>query len=192
MNTTPLRAAVLVGSTREGRLGRAVADWVIAQLEQRPDMAVDVIDLAEVDLPPRYPEVFPPAVQAFIARIAVADAFVVVTPEYNHGYPAALKHALDFPYQEWNAKPVGLVTYGARAGGVRAAEQLRQVFAELHAVTMRDQLAIADIGSQVDDTGVLREPGRYHNALKTMADQLAWWAEALRRARTHRPYAAQE
>lgn len=190
MGAGPLRTVVLVGSTREGRLGRAVADWVVGQLQQRSDLTVDVIDLADVDLPPRYPEVFPLAVEAFIARIAAADAFVVITPEYNHGYPAALKHALDFPYQEWNAKPVGLVSYGARAGGVRAAEQLRQVFAELHAVTVRDQLAIADIDSQVDDTGALREAGRYHGALKTMTDQLAWWAEALRRARTDRPYAA--
>lgn len=90
-------------------------------------MALDVIDLADFDLPAVYPRQPGPAAKAFIKRIGRADAFVVVTPEYNHGYPASVKQAIDLPHAEWQRKPVGFVSYGGLAGGVRAVEQLRQV-----------------------------------------------------------------
>ncbi len=186
----PLRLAIIIGSTREGRFGPVVARWFAAQAHQRADMVVDVIDLADADLPVAYPSSSSPAVDAYVERIAGADAFVVVTPEYNHGYPAALKQAIDLPHRQWQAKPVGFVSYGGMSGGLRAVEQLRQVFAELHAVTVRDTVSFHMAHGLFDASGEPREPAGCNAAAKTMLDQLAWWAVALRTARVARPYAA--
>jgi NAD(P)H-dependent FMN reductase len=115
---------------------------------------------------------------------------VVVTPEYNHGYPASLKQAIDLGGREWWAKPVAFVSYGGISGGLRAVEQLRQVFAELHAVTVRDTVSFHGAHGCFDDSGSPRDPSGRNAAAKTMLDQLAWWAYALRDARAVRPYAA--
>lgn len=188
--TNPVRLAVIVGSNREGRFGSTVAEWFVAQAQPRADMAIDVIDLADVDLPIVYPARPSAAVVAYTDRIDQADAFVVVTPEYNHGYPAALKQAIDLAFYEWRAKPVAFVSYGGMAGGLRAVEQLRQVFAELHAVTVRDTVSFHMAHGQFDESGEPREPAGCNAAAKTMLDQLLWWAEALRTARAACPYAA--
>ncbi|MGH8903738.1 MAG: NADPH-dependent FMN reductase [Egibacteraceae bacterium] len=179
----PLRLAVIVGSTRQGRFGGVVAAWFVAQARQRDEWALDVIDLAEVELPMVYPRWPGPAVQAFVERIDRADAFAVVTPEYNHGYPASLKQAIDLSHDRWRAKPVGFVSYGGMAGGLRAVEQLRQVFAELHAVTVRDTVSFHRAHERFDESGEPRDPAGCNVAAKTMLDQLAWWAAALRTAR---------
>lgn len=107
MPEDPLQVAIIVGSTRQGRFGDTVARWFTTQARQRDDMALDVIDLVDVDLPMVYPQRSEPAVEAYIDRIDRADAFVVVTPEYNHGYPASLKQAIDLPRDEGRDKPVG-------------------------------------------------------------------------------------
>ncbi len=138
----PLSVAVIVGSTRPGRIGGTVADWFVGQAAPRGDMVLDVIDLVDVALPPALPVEPHPVVDAYVARLAHADAFVVVTPEYNHGYPASLKQAIDVAHAEWAAKPVGFVAYGGMAGGMRSVEQLRQVFPELHATTIRDVVGL--------------------------------------------------
>jgi NAD(P)H-dependent FMN reductase len=186
----PLRLAVIVGSTREGRAAPKVASWFLDEVRQRGDVVVDSIDLAEADLPAVHPAQPGPRVEAFVERIARADCFVVVTPEYNHGYPASLKQAIDLPYEQWRAKPVGFVSYGGIAGGLRAVEQLRQVYAELHAVTVRDTVSLHNYWELFDPSGDLRDPLRPAAAAKTMLDQLVWWAQALRTARASRPYAA--
>lgn len=184
-----LRVAVIIGSTREGRAGAAIARWFLTQAQQRDDLDLDVIDLLDVVLPVRHPEEPTPELAAYRARLDRADAFVVVTPEYNHGIPASLKHAIDCAQREWNAKPVGFVSYGGIAQGLRAVEQLRLVFAELHAVTMRDGVSINIFDGGVDDNGWVRDTCRAGNAAKTLLDQLEWWATALRDARTAAPYA---
>jgi NAD(P)H-dependent FMN reductase len=194
--TTPLRLAVVVGSTRPGRQGRVIADWFVARAARRPDLDVDLIDLLAVDLPAHLPDGPDPRVVAYTRRIDAADAFVVVTPEYNHGYPAPLKQAIDLAHHEWFAKPVGFVGYGGMAGGMRAVEQLRQVFAELHAVTVRDTVGFhglrgfdAELGP-LDVGGWPVDPEGAAGAAATMLEQLVWWADALRAARAARPYAA--
>jgi NAD(P)H-dependent FMN reductase len=183
VSETPLQLAVIVGSTREGRFGGTVARWFVDHAQQRTDMALDVIDLVDIDLPMTYPHQPPPKVQAYIDRIGRADAFVVITPEYNHGYPASLKQAIDIPHQQWREKPVGFVSYGGIGGGLRAVEQLRQVFAELHTVTMRDAVSFHMAWEQFEPSGDPCEPARCNRAAKAMLDQLAWWATALRTAR---------
>lgn len=185
-----LRVAVVIGSTRAGRFGPTVARWFVGQAQERADLALDVIDLAEADLPSVYPDAPDPAVDAFAARIGQAEAFVIVTPEYNHGYPASLKQAIDLSMQEWKAKPVAFVSYGGISGGLRAVEQLRQVFAELHAVTIRDTVSFAMASGRFDGGGNLRHPDDPEAATKVLLDELVWWATALRDARAARPYAA--
>jgi NAD(P)H-dependent FMN reductase len=178
-----LQLAVIVGSTREGRFGGVVADWFAARAWARDDMTLDVIDLAEVDLPAVLPRHRPPAVEEFAARIDRADAYVVVTPEYNHGYPASLKQAIDLVHAEWRAKPVGFVSYGGISGGLRAVEQLRLVFAELHATTVRDTVSFHLAHTQFDERGEPRDPDGSSAAATTMLDEIAWWGRALRTAR---------
>jgi len=109
-------------------------------------------------------------------------------PEYNHSFPAPLKNAIDWHFKEWQAKPIGFVSYGGISGGLRAVEQLRQVFAELHAVTVRDTASFHGVWAQFDSDGRPKDPGVCERAAKSMLDQLAWWGDALREARTRRPY----
>ncbi|MFI2207388.1 NADPH-dependent FMN reductase [Streptomyces sp. NPDC020192] len=194
---TPLRVAVLVGSVREGRQGRAVADWFLGTAAADPGLDLDVIDLAEVDLPlvlPGWGGKPSPETAAVLRgvspRLAAADAFVVVTPEYNHSFPAALKNFIDWHHpQQWQAKPVGFVSYGGLGGGLRAVEQLRLVFAELHAVTVRDSVSLHGPWSGLAADGTPRDAEVCAGAAKGMLGQLAWWGRALRAARAERPYA---
>jgi len=183
-----LLLAVIIGGARQGRFAPTVANWFAGQVRRRDDMTVDVIDLAEARLPDILTEKPAPEVAAITPRLADADAFVVVTPEYNHSFPAPLKNAIDWHFKEWQAKPVGFVSYGGMAGGLRAVEQLRQVFAELHAVTVRDTVSFHGVWTQFDSEGRPKDPERYERASQYMLDQLAWWGHALREARTQRPY----
>jgi NAD(P)H-dependent FMN reductase len=121
-------------------------------------------------------------------QIATADGFVVVTPEYNHGYPAPLNALIDSVGAEWHAKPVAFVSYGGISGGLRAVEQLRQVFAELHAVTVRDSVSLVSAWEQFDESGALLRPERAEKSMATMLSRLGWWAVALREARKALPY----
>jgi NAD(P)H-dependent FMN reductase len=191
----PLRLAVLIGSVRGGRLGPTVAGWAAAEAAGRGDVSVDVIDLAEIDLPMAMPALGAapcPETAAALARLtprlAAADAFVVVTPEYNHSYPAALKNAIDWHREEWQAKPVGFVSYGGISGGLRAVEHLRGVFAELHAVTVRDTVSFHGAGGSFDAEGRPLDPEGCGGALRQMLDHLTWWGHALRDARVMRPF----
>ena len=190
MAAQPLEVAVIVGSTREGRFGDVVARWFVDRARSRSDMVLDVIDLAETGLPAVMAATADAAVDDFARRIDEADAFVVVTPEYNHSYPASLKNAIDLAGPQWHAKPVGFVSYGGLAGGLRAVEHLRQVFAELHAATVRDTVSFHLAHRRFDGEGQPIEPAGCNAAAKSMLDQLAWWAHALRDARAERPYAA--
>lgn len=186
--TAALQLAIIVGSNREGRLGDAIGRWFATHAGQHDEFALDYIDLAATHLPPQLTKRRTPALDEFAARIAAADAFVIVTPEYNRGYPALLKHALDLVYTEWQAKPVAFVSYGGISGGLRAVEQLRQVFAELHTVTIRDSVSLPNIHTHADADGMHHEPAGSAAACKTLLDRLAWWAAALRTARVRQAY----
>ena len=192
--TKPLRLAIIVSSTRDGRFGPVVASWFTKLAEGRAEFEVSVVDLAETPLPARMTRNPTPDEAAQFAavtpRFAEADAFVVVTPEYNHSYPAALKNAIDWHFTQWRAKPIGFVSYGGISGGLRAVEHLRQVFAELHAVTVRDTVSFHNAGGLFDGDGVPKEPEGCGRAAEVMLDQLAWWGRALRDANARTPYAA--
>ena len=192
MSSDRIRIAVIIGSVRQGRFGPTAANWFVSQVAQRDDFEVDLIDLADYDLPTMLTEEPTPEVGAALGvvtpRLAQAEAFVVVTPEYNHSFPASLKSAIDWHFVEWQAKPIGMVSYGGLAGGLRAVEHLRQVFAELHAVTIRDTVSFHDPWGQCDEQGQLKDSAAANAAAKTLLDQLAWWAVALREARAKHPY----
>ena len=148
-----------------------MAAWFAHRARRRGDLEVDVIDLGTTRLPAVLPAARDPDVTAFAARIDRADAYVVVTPEYNHGYPAALKHALDLGYMEWHNKVAGFVSYGGISGGLRAVEQLRLVFAELQVATVRDGVSLHLVNTRFDD-GAPRDADVVNDAATVMLDQL--------------------
>ncbi|MFJ8051547.1 NADPH-dependent FMN reductase [Streptomyces luteogriseus] len=192
----PLRVAVLVGSTREGRFAPVITQWLTGHLEQRDDLTADVVDLAETPLPTVFPAFGgqPPAgsreqLALVSPRLAAADAFVLVTPEYNHSFPASLKNAIDWHGEEWHGKPVGFVSYGGLSGGLRAVEQLRVVMAEVNAMTLRNTVSFHDAWSRFDEDGACKDPAA-DTAAKALLDQLAWWGHALRDAKSVRRYVA--
>ncbi|MEW9519629.1 NADPH-dependent FMN reductase [Streptomyces tubercidicus] len=190
-----LRVAIVVGSTREGRFAPVVTQWIKGHLDQRDDMSTDVIDLAETPLPtvlPAFGQPPAPGTEEALAlvspRLAAADAFVFVTPEYNHSFSASLKNAIDWHNEQWHAKPIGFVSYGGISGGLRAVEQLRVVMAELHATTIRNTVSLHNAWGLFDEECAMKD-AQSDAAAKVMLDQLAWWGDALRAARNARPYA---
>jgi NAD(P)H-dependent FMN reductase len=170
----PIRIALIYGSARKGRFCDVVVRWAAREIVKTGAFELDQID-------PREP-------LALHDRIRRADAFVIVTPEYNHGYTAALKALIDEVGAEWHAKPVAYVSYGGVSGGLRAVEQLKLVFAELHAMSIRDSVSFAGAHERFDEHGEVREPHRHDRAMKRMLGQLQWWALALREARNAHPY----
>ncbi|WP_018655954.1 NADPH-dependent FMN reductase [Actinomadura flavalba] len=189
---TTIRVAVIIASTRTGRFGPTVAEWFAGRARRRPGLTVDLIDLAAAALPATLPDedtAAPPQVAALAPRLAAADAFAIVTPEYNQSFPAPLKTAIDWFCAEWRAKPVAIIGYGRDSGGALAAAQLRQVFAELDAVTIRDGLLLPRYWELFAADGSWpRRSADCTMAVTTTLDRLTWWARALRDARTARPY----
>ena len=186
----PPLIGIIVASTSDGRRGGRVAAWFEAIARARDDIRCEVIDLLEWDLPWYRDAIVPPrgAYSApetlrWAATIAPIDGFVLLTPEYNHGYPAALKNALDHLYAEWNHKPVTFVTYGGSAGGVRAAEQLVQVAVELKMAPLRPQVHIPMVARVFGGKGSGEVEQRHVDAAHVALRELAWWASVLRAAR---------
>lgn len=183
-----VRIALIYGSTREGRFCDTVATWAGQGIRERGEFTLDMIDPSTLVLPARHGSERTPDLADLHRRIDGADAFVVVTPEYNHSFPAPLKHVIDLANREWRAKPVAFVSYGGISGGLRAIEQLRLVFAELHAVGIRDTVSLANPWDRFDFTGALPPTDPAHAAMASMLDHLRWWGLALRKARREMPY----
>jgi NAD(P)H-dependent FMN reductase len=175
---------VILGSTRQGRQGEKVARWVMSRLQARSDATFEQADLQELALPffdsPMGPSYGPVAAEAhqWAERVGNADAYIFITPEYNHGYPAPLKNAIDHLFHEWAHKPAAIVNYGGFSGGYRAAEQLRQVLIELKMVPVRAQVGIPAVWAAFGEDGDPINAG-LEEALDAMVAELLWWAEAL-------------
>ncbi|QRP48812.1 NADPH-dependent FMN reductase [Amycolatopsis sp. FDAARGOS 1241] len=193
MSSAPVRVAVIVGSVREGRFAPTVTRWFTGEATAHGGFEVDVVDVADLPLPMAFPAFGTeprPEVGQLAARLAAAGAFVVITPEYNHSYPASLKNAVDWFRAEWQAKPVAFVAYGGLSGGLRAVEHLRPVFAELHAVTIRETVSFHGAHGRFDSSGAPVDPEGTGQAAKKLLDQLEWWARSLTEARAVRVYPA--
>jgi NAD(P)H-dependent FMN reductase len=175
-----IKVGLVYGSTRAGRFCETVAQWAAEQIDKRAGFSMEVIDPAALDTGE--------TIGTLRERMEDCDSFVVVTPEYNHGYPAPLKALIDSVGAEWHAKPVAFVSYGGISGGLRAVEQLRLVFAELHAVTIRDSVSFAGAWEQFDGAGSLLSPERAERSMDAMLARLQWWAVALSNARAAMPY----
>lgn len=184
-----LRIALVVASVRPERFGATVAEWAADRIGAHDGVDLQIVDLIDLDLPPSLDG----SGDTQVLRRAVerADAFVVVTPEYNHGYPGQLKTAIDTLVAEWSAKPVAFVSYGGGAGGARSVEQLRQVFAELDAVTVREAVTLVRVWDLFDDDGRPRGVPGPERAMRAMLDRLLWWGRTLRAARADAPTYAQ-
>jgi NAD(P)H-dependent FMN reductase len=189
------RLAIIIGSTRPGRNGKAVADWVYDRAAQRDDAEFELVDLRDFPLP-HYDEAGSPARSTFDADHAVAwtskvaefDGFVFVTPEYNHSTSGVLKNALDYVYTEWNNKAAAFVSYGG-AGGARAVEHLRLVASELAMATVRNQVALSLMTDFTNFTELT--PAPYQQAqLDATLDQVVAWSAALAPLRTTADVAA--
>lgn len=175
-----MKIMVMNGSVREGRRADKVQAWVASVLGQNPELELDVVDLKEVDLPFFNEAVTPdmakgqfknPKGTAWAQRVAAADAFVIITPEYNHGPSAVLKNAIDWVYDGWLNKVVGFVSYGGLVGGARAVEQLKQNALHVKLYPISSNVHIPRIGEAFDDSGKPVNE-RLEESLKNMLDEL--------------------
>lgn len=182
--TRPL-VQIIVGSTRPGRVGRPVAEWVQTVAEAHDGVDAELVDLAEVALPlfdephhPRLRRYEHDHTKAWSATVERADAFVFVVPEYNHGYNAAIKNAIDYLALEWRHKPVGFVSYGGVAAGTRAVQQLKPVLAVLKMVPVPEGVHIPMVHSLLAD-GVVQATEPMQAAATAMLDEIVRWTGAL-------------
>jgi len=193
--STNLHIKVIIGSTREGRFGDKAAAWIRDELKKQKDLTVEILDLRDYAMPFFNESISPSAkkepykneeVARFTKKIAEGDAFVIVTPEYNHGTSAVLKNALDWVYQEWNNKPVAFVSYGS-VGGARAIEQLRQNAVELQMAPIRNAVHLPGekyfpvLFGQAGADELFASVAKPAEAL---ISQLLWWGKALKLARS--------
>jgi len=182
---------IILGSTREGRFSERPANWIHGIAKKRTDFTVELVDLRDYPMPffnepasPAWAPVTSVDAQRWAAKIATLDGLIVVSPEYNHGYSAVLKNALDYAYIEFDRKPIGFVGYGG-VGAARAIEQLRLVAIELKMAPVRNAVNIGMVeflgvwqqGKSLDDFPHLVQ------AAGSLLDDIAWWAKTLKAAR---------
>src|SRR6267143_6613344 len=183
-----LRIAIIIGRTRPGRNGEAVAKWVYEIAQKRTDAEFELVDIKDFNLPlldepmpPVMGQYSKPHTKAWAAKIGKFDAYVFVTPEYNHSISGALKNAIDFLFAEWNNKAAGFVSYGG-AGGARAVEQLRLVMAEVQIATVRNQVLLS-MFTDFENFSVFKPLARHEKSVNDVFDQVLAWGGALKTLR---------
>ena len=184
-----LKIAIIVGSTRPGRKAVVVAAWVHGIATKRNDADYEIVDIKDFNLPlldeavpPSMGQYSQPHTKAWAAKIATFDAFVFVTPEYNHATSGALKNALDFLYKEWNNKAAGFVGYGS-AGGARAVENLRLIMGELQIADVRAQVMLS-LFTDFENFTTFKPAAMHEKSANAMLDQLVAWGGAMKTLRT--------
>jgi NAD(P)H-dependent FMN reductase len=190
-----VKIQVIVSSTRPGRIGERVGRWVAAVAAERTDFEVELVDLADYDLPhfdePKSPR-FNPARESntvarrWLAKAGEADGYVIITPEYNHSIPGILKDAIDYTDWQFTKKPVAIVSYGT-VGGARAAEQLKLIMTEAKAALVPEAVALIGVHGIIDEDGryVGDTSGHFNPAsnLRKVLSELAWWTSTLKAGR---------
>jgi NAD(P)H-dependent FMN reductase len=185
---------IIIGSTRPTRVGGKVGRWFYQATVEHGGFDVEIVDLAEVDLPifnepkhPRFGEYEYQHTKDWSATISRADAYVFVIPEYNHGVNAATKNAIDYLHKEWAYKPVGFVSYGGVAAGTRAMQMVKQSMVALRMTPVFEAVNIPFVHQFLTDDGVFVPNEVLESAVKPMLDEIARVDEALRPLRTGRP-----
>ena len=189
-----VKIGIVLASTRPNRFGSQPANWLYGLAQERGDADYDFIDLAEVGLP-LLDEPNPPSqgkyahehTKAWSKRIDALDGFAFVTPEYNHGVPAALKNAIDFLYKEWNFKAAAFVSYGGPAGGARSVEHLRGVMGELKIYDIREQMQLSSYHSRLNEAGEYQFTDKEAETANGLLEQLVFWAGIMKDARAKYP-----
>lgn len=178
---------IVIASTRPGRIGLPIANWLLERAREHGGFELEVADLAELALPlldepnhPRLRQYTKDHTRAWSATVEAADAFVFVTAEYNYGYPAALKNAFDYLHQEWLYKPVGFVSYGGVAAGTRSVQQLKQVVSALRMMPAGEAVSIPFVAQFLDDEGMIRGNDVMADAAAGMLGELERLQETLR------------
>ena len=184
-----LKIAIVTGSTRPGRNNEAVARWVHSVSKDRQDAEFELVDIADYKLPlldepmsPIFGQYTQEHTKRWAAKIASFDAYVFVTPEYNHGISGALKNAVDYLYREWNNKAAGFVSYGG-AGGARAVEHLRLVMAEVMVATVRAQVMLS-MFNDFENFKTFKPKAEREAEVHRMLDELVAWGRALKTVRS--------
>ncbi len=183
-----IRIAIVLGSTRPGRLGKPVADWVSSRASERGDATFEVLDVADFELP-LLDEPLPPSLgryslghtKAWSDAVDGFDGYIFVTGEYNHSIPGALKNAVDYLYKEWNNKAAGFVSYGS-SGGIRAVEHFRGVAAELQIADVRAQVALP-LATEFEHYRTFIPSEAAEQNLQTVFDQVIAWSGAMKTLR---------
>jgi NAD(P)H-dependent FMN reductase len=177
---------VIIGSTRPGRVGPSVAEWIIERAREHGGFDVEVTDLAELNLP-MYDEPNHPRLKKYVhqhtkdwsALADASDAFIFVTPEYNYSFNAATKNAIDYLFHEWAHKAAGIVSYGGIAAGTRATQMLKQVLTTLKIVPVTEAVNIPFVFKHLDEDKRFKSTEEMEQAATAMLDELQKWTEAL-------------
>jgi NAD(P)H-dependent FMN reductase len=177
---------IIIGSTRPGRVGPSVAVWIAEKAREHGGFDVQVTDLAELDLPlfnepnhPRLRQYVYQHTKDWSALVDASDAFIFVTPEYNYGFNAALKNAIDYLNAEWHYKPAGIVSYGGVAAGTRATQMLKQVLTALKIMPVPEAVNIPFVAQHLDEDRRFKSNELIDASATAMLDELQKWTEAL-------------
>jgi NAD(P)H-dependent FMN reductase len=181
---------IIIASTRPGRKGPALANWIFEVAKKLTEFSVELLDLAVIDLPfmdepnhPRFQKYTKEHTKKWSAQIASADAFIFVTPEYNYGYPATLKNAIDFLNNEWLYKPVAFVSYGGIAGGTRCMQALKQVITALNMVPVVEAVNVPFFTKYIDEQNKFNADEGINKAAEGMMKELLKWTGTLKTMR---------
>ena len=181
---------IIIASTRPGRKGISVANWFIETVKKYPDFNVEVLDLAEINLPfidepnhPRLQQYTKEHTKQWSNTIDSSDAFVFIIPEYNYSMPPTLLNAIDFLYKEWNYKPVGLVSYGGISGGTRSAQMSKQVMTAVKLMPLAEGVTLPFFTKNIDDNERFNSNELIDKSVAVMMKELLKWTAALKSIR---------
>lgn len=182
-----MKLKIIVATTRPGRKGPVIGEWIFRIAQHYKEFEVELLDLAKINLPfldepkhPRFQEYTKEHTKEWSKKISEGDAFIIVTAEYNHGYPAPLKNALDFVYKEWNNKPVAFVSYGGVAGGTRAVQQLKPIVLALKMIPIVEGVVLPNFEQYIDEKLQKFNATEMHQkSAEAMMKELIRWATKL-------------
>ncbi len=183
--TTQLYIPIILGTAREGRRSENAARFVLGEVKKRPEIETELVDVRDFRLIATDNSEESETAERLERIVSRADGFIIVTPEYNHGYPGELKMMLDLLYEQYARKPVAICGTGGGLGGVRAVEQLRMVAIEFQMAPISSAVFFANVKTLFDEHGELKERAKYEERVGKLLDELLWYARALKAARAN-------